>query len=253
MSPLPDIAHWWAIEAMIASYNHVYKVVYGTTYETLDGAAVSNYASAPIASFQLEFLALDDDPARVHEAVTGFKKDGKKFVLDVFHESPAALRLKAQYDDLGYDFIRTGPILGIELPMPARGDISFVKGIETTQQLEVANQSLRREEEIIPAETLGDPHIRNFYAEMDGQAVGWAQLVTIYPGTGYVNQLFTLSGYRNRRIGSALMERIHAACDQLGLGHIVLISSEMAIGLYRRLGYRPLAYFTAFHPREAQG
>ncbi|MEW6402296.1 MAG: GNAT family N-acetyltransferase [Chloroflexota bacterium] len=253
MSPLPDIAHWWAIEAMIASYNHVYKVVYGTTYETLDAVAVSNYGSAPIASFQLEFLALDDDPARVHAAVQDYKTDGEKYVLDVFHESPAALRMKAQYSDLGYAFVRTGPILGIELPVQARGDISFVKRIEMKEQLEVANQSLSREGETIPAETLGDPYIRNYYAEADGQAVGWAQLVTIYPGAGYVNQLFTLSGYRNRRIGSALIERLHTECDQLGLGHVVLVSSEMAMGLYRRLGYRLLAFFTAFRPREAGG
>jgi len=248
MSPLPDIAHWWAIEAMIASYNHVYKVAYGTSYETLDVVAVSNYGSVPIASFQLEFLALDDDPAIVHQAVRGYETGGRKFVLDVFHESPAALRLKAQYYDLGYDFIRTGPILGIELPIPARGDISFVKKIETTEQLEFANRSLYSEEPI-PEETLGDPYIQDFYAEMDGQAVGWAQLVTIYPSVGYVNQLFTLSNYRNRRIGSALMESIHFECGRLNLGQMVLISSEAAMGLYRRLGYRALAYFTAFRPR----
>lgn len=250
MSPLPDIAHWWAIEAMIASYNHVYKVAYGTTYETIGAVGVSDYAAAPIASFQLEFLALDEDPVKVHEAVRGFERKGQEFVLDVFHESPAALRLKAQYNDLGYDFIRTGPILGLELPIPARGDISFVKRIETAEHLNLANQSLQAEGEVIQLETLGDPCIQNYYAEMDGQAVGWAQLVTLYPGAGYVNQLFVLSGYRNRRIGSALMERIHAECGRLNLGHIVLVSSEMAMHLYRRLGYRPLAYFTAFRPRE---
>ncbi len=253
MSPLPNIAHWWAIEAMIASYNHVCKVAYGTTYEILDGVAISNYGSAPITSIQLEFLALDDDPAKVHAAVRGYETGGRDFVLDIFHESSSEPELEAQYEELGYEFIRTGPILGIELPQPVHGDISFVQKIETARQLEFANQGLHREEESIPAETLGDPHIRNFYAEMDGQAVGWAQLVTAYPGTGYINELYTLSSYRNRRVGSALVERIHADCDQLNLGQVVLISSDKALRLYERLGYQTLAYFTAFRPKGAEG
>jgi ribosomal protein S18 acetylase RimI-like enzyme len=74
-------------------------------------------------------------------------------------------------------------------------------------------------------------------------------MVTIYPETGYINQLFTLSRYRGRRIGTALVERIHMACHQSGIEQIVLVSSEMAMGMYRRLGYRPLAYFTAFRPK----
>lgn len=250
MSPLPDIAHWWAIEAMIASYNHVYKVAYGTTYETRGAVGISDYTRMPMESFKLEFLALDEDPVKVHAAVRSFETKGRKFVLDVFHEEPSVASLNAAYEALGYDFIRTGPILGIELPMPARGDISVVQKIETVAQLEFANRSLSGEDETIPVEVLGNPHIQNFYAEMDGQAVGWAQLVTLYPGAGYINQLFTLSNYRNRRIGSALIETIHAECDRLNLGHVILVSSDMAMGLCQRLGYRPLAYFTAFRPRE---
>jgi|GEM_PF-5324759 len=28
----PNIENWWAVQAMIASYNHVYQVVYDTGY-----------------------------------------------------------------------------------------------------------------------------------------------------------------------------------------------------------------------------
>jgi hypothetical protein len=35
---------------------------------------------------------------------------------------------------------------------------------------------------------------------------------------------------------------------EMGFKRMVLIPSEMAIPLYRRLGYRPLLYFTAFRP-----
>ena len=125
MSPLPNIAHWWAIEAMIASYNHVYKVVYGTTYKKMGAIGVSDYGTAPIASFQLEFLALDADPQKVGKAISKYKKKGCNYVLDVFHESPSAPELKAQYIGLGYDFIRTGPILAVELPRTVRADTSL--------------------------------------------------------------------------------------------------------------------------------
>lgn len=249
MSPLPDIAHWWAIEAMIASYNHVYKVVHGTTYETRGVIGVSDYGDIPIASFQLEFLALDDDPQVVVDAIRDYRTGNRSYVLDVFHEPLSVPELKAQYAELGYEFLRTGPILGIELPAPVRGDISFIKSAETREQVGFANGDLAPENENIPLETLADPNIKNFYAELDGHCAGWAQLVTVYPGTGYVNQLYTLEKYRGRKIGTALIERIHAECDQRGLGRIALISSEMAMGLYRRLGYRPLAYFTVFRPK----
>jgi GNAT superfamily N-acetyltransferase len=250
MSPHPGIKHWWAIEAMIASYNHVYKVVYGTTYQRSGPIGVSDYGMAPIASFQLEFLALSDDPQKVARAIDKFRKGDRQYVLDVFHESPSAREVKAQYIELGYEFIRTGPVLAIELPLNVRADTSFVRKVESAEQIEFANQSLGAEEEHIPVASLGDPHIQNFYAEMDGQAVGWAQLVTIYPDTGYINQLFTLSSFRGRRVGTALVERIHMECHQRGIEQIVLVSSEIALGLYRRLGYRPLVYFTAFRPKE---
>jgi ribosomal protein S18 acetylase RimI-like enzyme len=250
MSPLPDIAHWWAIEAMIASYNHVYHSVFGTTYKTLGVIGVSDYGSAPISSFQLEFLALDDNPDAVANAIRQFPVNHCEFVLDVFHESPSVPGLKARYDDLGYEFVRTGPILGLELPIPVRGDTSFVKAVETAEQVGFANKSLALEGEKIPIETLGDVRVQNFYAEVDGQAAGWAQLVTVYPGTGYVNQLHVLEKYRGHKVGSALVERTHLECDRRGLGRMVLVSSDMAMGLYRRLGYRPLAYFTVFRPKE---
>jgi len=249
MSPLPDIAHWWAIEAMISSYNHVYKVVHGTTYETRGVIGVSDYRDIPIASFQLEFLALDDDPQAIADAIRDYQTNNRSYVLDVFHEPLSVPELKSQYGGLGYDFIRTGPILGLDLPVPARGDISFIKPVETREQTEFANSGLALENESIPPETVADPHIKNFYAELDGRCVGWAQLVTVYPGVGYVNQLYTLENYRGRKIGSALIERIHTECDQRGLGRIALVPSDMAMGLYRRLGYRPLAYFTVFRPK----
>jgi predicted N-acetyltransferase YhbS len=55
-----------------------------------------------------------------------------------------------------------------------------------------------------------------------------------------------MSMYRGMRIGSALLERAQIAAVELGYQHMVMVPSEMAMGMTIRLGYRPLAYFSAF-------
>ena len=65
----PDIKNWWAAEAMIASYNHVYKVIYKTKYAECGPIGISMYDGAPVAGFQYEFLALNPDSKKVMEAV----------------------------------------------------------------------------------------------------------------------------------------------------------------------------------------
>lgn len=247
--PFPNLENWWVVEAMIASYNHVYKTVYKTQYYDLGPIGVSDYGNAPIASFQLEFLAMDDDAAVVVNAVKEYGVNGRKYVLDVFHSAPSARSIKTEYAEHGYEFVRTGPILGYDIPKPVRGESIEVTAIQTKEQLDRVNMALYLENESIPAETLNDPNIHNFYAEWKGHIAGWVQLVTIYPGVGYINQLYTMADYRNLHIASSLMSRTHVECGKLGIPRMALVSSDMALGLYRRLGYRPLAYFTALQPK----
>ena len=95
MSNRPDIEHWWAVEAMIASYNHVYQVIYKTKYETHGPIGVSIYNNAPIASFHYEFLALSADSQAVMNAVCQYPlPDNKEYVIDVFHPAPSDQNLK---------------------------------------------------------------------------------------------------------------------------------------------------------------
>ena len=250
MPPLNHLQHRWAVETMITSYNHVYQVVFKTNYHNMGVISVSDYKDAPIASFQLEFLAMQDDPKKVVRAIKKYKVKGRKYVLNVFHEMPSARTIKEKYAEYGLDFIRTGPILGIDIPVPVHGDVSRIQKITTMEQLDEANNQLKAEGESIPVETLSDPHIHNFVAEWKGKVVGWTQLVTAFPGSGYIHQLYTLKDFRNNRIGTSLMVRAHFECAELGIQRMALVSSDMALGLYRRLGYRPLVYFTAFRPKE---
>jgi GNAT superfamily N-acetyltransferase len=245
----PDIEHWWAVEAMIASYNHVYQITYKTKYEVQGPIGISIYDGAPIASFQYEFLALSMDPKAVMDAVLAYEiPDEKQYIIDVFHPSPSSPALKEQYTKFAHEFVRTGPILGLDLPAKVNTIPTNVYQATTIQQAETANHNLTAEGERIHAQTLRDKHIYSFYVQVDGEAVGWLQLVTLYSHVGYINQLYVLKAFRNRKLGTALVQRAHVFAMELGLKQLALVPSDMAIPLYRRLGYRPLLYFSAFRP-----
>lgn len=248
-SPRPDIENWWAVEAMIASYNHVYKVTYKTKYEVHGPIGVSIYEGAPIASFQYEFLALSANSAAVMDAVLAYPvPEDKQYIIDVFHSDPSNTVTKQHYTKYDHEFVRTGPILGMELPEKINTVPVNVHKATTLKQAEIANNSLTVEGERIHVETLRDPHIHSFYVTADGEAVGWAQLVTVYPHVGYINQLYVLEAYRKRKLATSLIQRLHIQALELGIKRMVLIPSDSAIPLYRRMGYRPLLYFSAFRP-----
>lgn len=248
-NPRPDIKNWWAAEAMIASCNHVYKATYKTDYAVHGPIGVSMYDGAPIASFQYEFLALSPDSKKVMDAVLAYPvPKGKQYIIDVFHSQPSSLALREQYTRNLHEFIRTGVILGLDLPAKINTIPANVHKATTIQQAETANHSLTREGERIHVQTLRDKRIHPFYVEADGEAVGWLQLVTAYPNTGYINQLYVLEAYRKKKLGTALVQHAHAYAIEIGIKHMVLIPSTLAIHLYRRLGYCPLLYFSTFRP-----
>jgi GNAT superfamily N-acetyltransferase len=248
-NPRPDIKHWWAVEAMLASHNHVYKVTYKTKYEVWGPIGVSVYDGVPIASYQYEFLALSADAKSVMDAVLAYPvPDEKQYIIDVFHPLPSNPALKEQYTKYGHEFVRTGPILSLDLPPKVNTIPNNVYKATTIQQAETANANLTAEGERILVQTLRDKHIHSFYVKDGDEVAGWLQLVTIYPGVGYINQLYVLKTFRKRKLGTALVQRAHAHAVELGLKRMVLIPSDMAMQLYRRLGYRPLLYFSAFRP-----
>jgi len=246
----PDIANWYAVEAMIASYNHVYQVIYKTSYEEHGAIGVSIYDNAPVASFHYEFLALSPDLQAVSEAMRDYPiPDDKKYILNIFHPAPAAPDLKGYFTKKGLEFIRTGPILGYDLPLNVSTIPLNVHKAKTLQHTEAANNSLTSEGERIHVQTLRDKHIHNFYVKQEGQAAGWIQLVTKYPGVGYINQLHVLEPFRKRKLATTLVHAAHSEALKLGIKKMVTIPSDMSMHLFRRMGYRPLLFFSAFRPK----
>lgn len=246
-------ANSWAVEAMIRSYNHVYHVAYGSHYEDLGGVGVSYYGHVPFTDMRMEFLAYDPDPVVVMAKVNSYpKKPDDTFVINTFHDQPNNTGLKRQYEELGYEFVETAMILGLPLPVKTPRGWTHVHKIESLEAVEFANEGLAEGNEHISPKLVGDPHIVNFYAELEHRAVGWTQLVTAYDGIGYINQLYTLPVFRRRGIGARLLRRAHQEANHLGLRHMVLLASEMGMSLYRHAGYEPVAYLSVFRPKSNQ-
>jgi GNAT superfamily N-acetyltransferase len=241
----------WAVEAMIRSYNHVYHIAYRSRYEDLGGVGVSYYGKVPFTDMKMEFLAFDPDPVVVKARINSYpKKHGDKYLLNVFHNEPTNANVKGEYEALGYEFAETAMIMGLDLPVKTQRGWTHVHKIGSLDEIEFANVGLALGHEHIPPAIFGDPHIVNLYAQLEHRAVGWTQLVTAYEGVGYVNQLFTVPVYRRRGIGTRLLRRAHQEANHLDLHHMVLLASEMGMSLYRRAGYKPLAYLSVFRPRR---
>ena len=95
------------------------------------------------------------------------------------------------------------------------------------------------------AKVLGAAPIRIFVA-LDGERVVATASVVLLPKAGYVMGVATDSGYRRRGIASSLLELIHAYARDKGRPWTALdveSDNEVAISVYRRLGYDARARF----------
>lgn len=250
-----QLTNWWAAQAMIDSHTHVNSVIAGTSFQVRGPIGVSQHGEGiNDAPFQVEFLALDADPEEVAGAIKAYTpKPRINFVLDVFHEERNPTDLADKYRTFGLEYRRTESIFGVDLPQDKAGDKKIeIHRVSHVEELATVNPALQLEGETIAASTVDNEDIRNYYAVLDEKIAGWAQLVTVNEEAGYVSQLYTLTAYRRRGIGLALIDRIHSAGWKMGKKHILLIPSEIGKGLYAKYGYRPLLYFSVFRPSTFQ-
>jgi GNAT superfamily N-acetyltransferase len=85
-------------------------------------------------------------------------------------------------------------------------------------------------------------------AEASGQAVGMMNLAVFErmprPGSdpgrwGYLANAYVLPGYRNRGVGTRLIEAVLAHADARGFARVVLSPSPRSVAFYRRAGFGP--------------
>lgn len=241
-----------AVDALIRSHNHAYRTAYQAHWEDLGGVSVCYYGGrVPGLSFQMEFFTYEQDPVAAIGRINSYpRKSNEKSILNAFHDDPSDAELKEQYKALGYKFVETAAVMELHLPVKTPRGWTHVHKIASVEEIEFVNQGLAVGGEQIPPGVFGDAYIVNFYAQLERRAVGWCQLVTICEGIGYLNQLYTLPVFRGRGVGTRLLRGAHQEANHLGLKRMILLASEMGMSLYRRAGYRPLAYLSVFKPGE---
>src|SRR5207244_747023 len=72
------------------------------------------------------------------------------------------------------------------------------------------------------------------------QQAGFARVISDYATFAYVGDVFVIESHRGRGLARWLMESMRAHPDLHGLRRWVLLTRD-AHGLYRQLGFRPLA------------
>ena len=96
--------------------------------------------------------------------------------------------------------------------------------------------------------------IESFLAESDGKAVGYTLFFETYSSflalpTLYLEDLFVLPEYRNRKVGSALFRRMIEESHRRGCGRMdwsVLDWNQLAIDFYERYGARRLKQWQGY-------
>lgn len=96
---------------------------------------------------------------------------------------------------------------------------------------------------------LVSPAVRIFLAEADGRAIGLgrADVLTADPifrlrddhRCGYVDQMYVITAYRDRGLGTKLLACCEAWFRSQGIGHALLHAAPKAQSFYARLGYQP--------------
>ncbi|MBI5931263.1 MAG: GNAT family N-acetyltransferase [Chloroflexi bacterium] len=237
----------WAADAFLKSYTEIFAAIYDTTTSNLGAVQVAYYGDTEVASFELEFFAVDAEPAAVVEAVRSYPiQPHETYVLNVAqpNETP-----DTTYTRLGFQYKRTYPLYGIE--HPAALDVGKIAVFEVKRpaQAMYVNET-HMQHEPMPVHIVGEPNIRQFFAKIDGQAVGWIQLIQTVPNIAYINNLYTLPDFRRRGVAGALLNRVHQVCTEDGITQILLVPSEMAQHFYTTHGYQPLLYFSVWRPAE---
>ena len=233
----------WAAEAFLKSYTEIFAAIYDTTTHDLGAVLLAYYGDAEVASFQMEFFTLDADPSAVLEAIRAYPiQPGETYVLNVAQTDDTP---DARYADLGFQYQHTYPLYGIEFPATLDVPPIAVFEVKRPAQAMYVNET-HLQYEPMPVHIVGEPTIRQFFAKIDGQAVGWIQLIQTVPNTAYINNLYTLPDFRRRGVAGALLNRVHQACAADGVNHILLIPSDMAQHFYATHGYRPFLYFSVW-------
>lgn len=118
---------------------------------------------------------------------------------------------------------------------PARTDTSRVHRLLTEHAHWAEGRTLEAQQAIVEAS-------RNYgiHTQPGGEQVAYARVVTDGVTFAWLADVIVDPAHRGRRLGGALVDRILADLDPMGLKRIVLKASEAGRPLYERAGWTPL-------------
>ena len=76
--------------------------------------------------------------------------------------------------------------------------------------------------------------------EGSGRAVGMGRVISDGVSDAYIQDLVVLPEYRNRNVGTGLLEALLGACRAAGISWIALIAEPGSEPFYRELGFSPM-------------
>jgi len=91
------------------------------------------------------------------------------------------------------------------------------------------------------AEDVYDPRLAFYYLLVGQRPVAMARVARKKPGVGWVSHVYTAPDFRGRGLATALMSRVLAEQLEAGDRLSLLLATENAHSLYRKLGYLDMA------------
>ena len=146
----------------------------------------------------------------------------------------------------------TAPVIRPATPADAPAILSLVLGLAAYEKL--APPDAAAQERLIRDMFSTPPRIQAFLAEVDGTPAGYAFIFETYSSflalpTLYLEDLFVLPEYRNRKAGYALFTHVVAEAHRRGCGRMewsVLTWNRLAIDFYVRLGAKHLSDWAVY-------
>ncbi len=238
----------WAARAFILSYIDAYTTLYGCQSGSAEDLKSLHYGvNIPAKLEDIEIFSLDADPQEVLKKTTKLSlPTGEHYVLNIFHAEEETQEIEKRFEAAGFRYAFTNVVRGLELPVPLPKRGIPVNLIVEPEQVAFVNFS-HQYFQPIPETVLHNPHVRAFYATLDGQAAGWGLLVTTAPEAAYISDMFTLPSFRGRGVAEALLAAMHETAAAEGKKFSLLVPSVMAWNYYQRFGYETLVCFSIFH------
>lgn len=140
-----------------------------------------------------------------------------------------------------------GLLTEAQVPDLARARLAMFRELDPGQDYLKGAGTYLRELETWYRQSLGSAQYMVLIAWRNGVITGFGHLRLedrpphpAYKGNchGHVSGVYVLPSWRRQGLATAIMEKLHELARKQGVKRLHLHSSDMAPGLYRRLGYR---------------